>query len=99
MTPATGCMARADAVVQAGERIVVLALIACGVLLIVVPLLLTLYLSLFDEKLIVFPPRGYTPYPAYTPCLVRALHHYSLPLQRRHTQIRNILLKCSSSYW
>jgi putative spermidine/putrescine transport system permease protein len=53
-------MARADAVVQAGERILVLALIACGVLLIVVPLLLTLYLSLFDEKLIMFPPRGYT---------------------------------------
>jgi putative spermidine/putrescine transport system permease protein len=25
-----------------------------------VPLLLTLYLSLFDEKLILFPPRGYT---------------------------------------
>jgi putative spermidine/putrescine transport system permease protein len=60
VTPATGCMARADAVVQAGERILVLALIACGVLLIVVPLLLTLYLSLFDEKLIMFPPRGYT---------------------------------------
>jgi putative spermidine/putrescine transport system permease protein len=29
-------------------------------MLIIVPLLLTLYLSLFDEKLILFPPRGYT---------------------------------------
>ncbi len=36
------------------------ALIACGLLIIFVPLLLTLYLSVFDEKLISFPPRGYT---------------------------------------
>jgi putative spermidine/putrescine transport system permease protein len=38
-------------------------------LLIVVPLLLTLYLSIFDEKLILFPPRGYTLnwYPAILP--------------------------------
>jgi putative spermidine/putrescine transport system permease protein len=42
------------------ERVVVNALIVCGAVLIVVPLLLTLYLSLFDEKLILFPPRGYT---------------------------------------
>ncbi len=35
-------------------------LIFCGLLVIFVPLLLTLYLSLFDEKLILFPPRGYT---------------------------------------
>jgi len=35
-------------------------LIACGLLVIFVPLLLTLYLSVFDEKLILFPPRGYT---------------------------------------
>jgi putative spermidine/putrescine transport system permease protein len=60
VTLATGCMARADAVVQAAERAAVLALVACGALLIIVPLLLTLYLSLFDEKLILFPPRGYT---------------------------------------
>ena len=60
MTLATGCMVRADTVVQATYRIVLLALVACGALLIIVPLLLTLYLSLFDEKLILFPPRGYT---------------------------------------
>ncbi len=60
MTLATGCMVRADAVVQTAERIALLILIACGALLIIVPLLLTLYLSLFDEKLILFPPRGYT---------------------------------------
>jgi putative spermidine/putrescine transport system permease protein len=49
-----------SSIARAAERIVVQALIACGVTLIVVPLLLTLYLSLFDEKLILFPPRGYT---------------------------------------
>src|SRR5579863_2324379 len=51
------------------ERVVVLALIACGAALIVVPLLLTLYLSVFNEKLILFPPRGYTLdwYPAIVP--------------------------------
>jgi putative spermidine/putrescine transport system permease protein len=38
----------------------VFALIVGGAILIVVPLVLTLYLSLFDEKLILFPPRGYT---------------------------------------
>lgn len=51
---------RLDGVVHAAERIVVSALVASGALLIIVPLLLTLYLSLFDEKLILFPPRGYT---------------------------------------
>jgi len=45
---------------RAAERAVVLALIACGAALIVVPLALTIYLSLFDEKLILFTPRGYT---------------------------------------
>jgi putative spermidine/putrescine transport system permease protein len=51
------------------ERAMVLALIACGAILIIVPLLLTLYLSVFDEKLILFPPRGYTLawYPAIVP--------------------------------
>ncbi|HET6183664.1 MAG TPA: ABC transporter permease [Acetobacteraceae bacterium] len=50
-------------------RAAVLALIAAGLLIIFVPLLLTLYLSLFDEKLILFPPRGYTLawYPAIIP--------------------------------
>jgi putative spermidine/putrescine transport system permease protein len=42
------------------ERALLIALIACGAALIIVPLLLTLYLSLFDEKLILFPPSGYT---------------------------------------
>lgn len=44
-------------------------LIACGLLIIFVPLLLTVYLSLFNEKLILFPPRGYTLawYPAIIP--------------------------------
>jgi putative spermidine/putrescine transport system permease protein len=60
VTLATGFMVRADTVVQTMYRIVLLALVACGALLIIVPLLLTLYLSLFDEKLILFPPRGYT---------------------------------------
>ena len=55
--------------VRAAERFGVQALIACGALLIVVQLLLTLYLSVFDEKLILFPPRGYTLtwYPAILP--------------------------------
>ncbi len=46
-----------------------LALVTCGIILIAVPLILTLYLSVFDEKLILFPPRGYTLdwYPAILP--------------------------------
>ena len=36
------------------------ALTAAGLALIFVPLVLTLYLSVFDETLITFPPRGYT---------------------------------------
>jgi putative spermidine/putrescine transport system permease protein len=51
---------RHDGMARAAERLVVPALIASGAMLIIVPLLLTLYLSLFDEKLILFPPRGYT---------------------------------------
>jgi putative spermidine/putrescine transport system permease protein len=35
-------------------------LIAGGLPVISVPMLLTVYLSVFDEKLILFPPRGYT---------------------------------------
>lgn len=35
-------------------------LVWIGIALIGVPLLLTLYLSVFNEKLILFPPRGYT---------------------------------------
>jgi putative spermidine/putrescine transport system permease protein len=42
------------------ERTGVGLLLWIGIALIGVPLLLTLYLSVFDEKLILFPPRGYT---------------------------------------
>jgi len=42
------------------ERAAVSLLIAVGVALIGVPLALTLYLSVFDEKLILFPPHAYT---------------------------------------
>src|SRR5580704_1351364 len=41
-------------------RACVRALIGCGLLVIFVPMLLTLYLSVFNEKLILFPLRGYT---------------------------------------
>ena len=41
-------------------RSAVQLLAAAGVLVVFVPLLLTLYLSVFDETIIVFPPRGYT---------------------------------------
>lgn len=41
-------------------RILVWLLVAIGVVIIFVPLLLTIYLSLFNEKLIIFPPPGYT---------------------------------------
>ncbi|HTZ37143.1 MAG TPA: ABC transporter permease [Stellaceae bacterium] len=41
-------------------RVAVRLVIGCGLLVIFVPMLLTLYLSVFDEKLILFPPRGYT---------------------------------------
>jgi putative spermidine/putrescine transport system permease protein len=44
----------------AGERAGVRALVGIGIVLVFVPLVLTLLLSFFDEKLIVFPPRGYT---------------------------------------
>ncbi|HEY2131445.1 MAG TPA: ABC transporter permease [Acetobacteraceae bacterium] len=42
------------------ERLGLSAFVWIGIVLIGVPLLLTVYLSVFDEKLIVFPPRGYT---------------------------------------
>ena len=63
LTPATASRGsgipgwqRAAAIQNAG----VLTLITIGVVLIVVPLLLTIFLSFFDEKLIVFPPHAYT---------------------------------------
>jgi putative spermidine/putrescine transport system permease protein len=66
---------RPDSVARAAERALVLALVTAGATLIVVPLLLTLYLSVFDEKLILFPPRGYTLdwYPAIVPNFGRAV--------------------------
>jgi len=42
------------------QRGLVGVLLVCAVAIIFVPLVLTLYLSVFDEKLIVFPPHGYT---------------------------------------
>jgi putative spermidine/putrescine transport system permease protein len=42
------------------EHAAVSLLVSLGVALIGVPLLLTLYLSVFDEKLILFPPHAYT---------------------------------------
>jgi putative spermidine/putrescine transport system permease protein len=51
---------RAGRVMPVLQRSAVLALIVCGGLVIFVPLLLTLYLSLFDETIILFPPKGYT---------------------------------------
>ncbi|WP_158742692.1 ABC transporter permease [Acidisphaera sp. L21] len=41
-------------------RVAVHALVVAGAAVIFVPLVLTLYLSVFDEPLIVFPPHGYT---------------------------------------
>ncbi len=52
--------AQLSALSAAFGRCFIGSLIACGLLVIFVPLLLTLYLSVFDEKLILFPPRGYT---------------------------------------
>ena len=64
-----------DGLARTVERSAVLVLIVCGAVLIIVPLLLTLYLSLFDEKLILFPPRGYTLewYPAIVPNFGKAV--------------------------
>jgi putative spermidine/putrescine transport system permease protein len=41
-------------------RIVVRTLIAVALIAIFLPLVLTIYISVFNEKIIVFPPRGYT---------------------------------------
>ncbi|ODU62040.1 MAG: hypothetical protein ABS99_01655 [Acetobacteraceae bacterium SCN 69-10] len=55
-------MNRGDAGRRAASlgRLGIWTLITSGLLIIFVPLLLTVYLSLFDEKLILFPPPGYT---------------------------------------
>jgi putative spermidine/putrescine transport system permease protein len=44
----------------AAQRAGVWTLVSIGTVLIVVPLLLTIFLSFFDEKLIVFPPHAFT---------------------------------------
>ena len=48
-----------DPLARAGHAAVSF-LVSVGIALIGVPLLLTLYLSVFDEKWILFPPRAYT---------------------------------------
>jgi putative spermidine/putrescine transport system permease protein len=57
------------------ERAGVLLLIVCGGIAIIAPLLLTLYLSVFDETIILFPPKGYTLrwYAAIVPQFARPL--------------------------
>jgi putative spermidine/putrescine transport system permease protein len=45
---------------QSLGAVVEAVLISLGLIIIFVPLLLTLYLSVFDEKLILFPPHAYT---------------------------------------
>ncbi len=43
-----------------GQRATMCALLLTGAGVIFVPLVLTVYLSVFDETIIVFPPHGYT---------------------------------------
>jgi len=68
-------IARTRSPVPALERAGVAVLVGCGGLLIVAPLLLTLYLSVFDETIILFPPKGYTLhwYAAMVPQFARPL--------------------------
>jgi len=57
--PVTAANTAAIAVERAGSAAnSLLAGLACAAIFL--PMLLTLYLSLFDEQMIVFPPRGYT---------------------------------------
>ena len=51
---------RATPLRERAGRAAVHALVLAGAAIIVVPLLLTFYLSVFDETLITFPPSGYT---------------------------------------
>src|SRR4051812_14537939 len=59
----------------AAQRWTVNTLVGVAIAAIFVPLLLTLYLSVFDETLIVFPPKGYTLswYPRIIPEFGKAL--------------------------
>lgn len=52
--------ARSEPFQQAAQRLIVRLLLISAVAIIFVPLVLTIYLSLFDETIIVFPPKGYT---------------------------------------
>lgn len=45
---------------ERASRIATLVLVGVGCAIVFLPLVLTLYLSVFDETLIVFPPHGYT---------------------------------------
>jgi putative spermidine/putrescine transport system permease protein len=56
VAPAIRAAYRWDAVARVAAHI----LVATGAAAIFLPLLLTFYLSIFDETLIAFPPRGYT---------------------------------------
>ena len=51
---------RASAVAETAGRWLVLILLATATAVIFVPLVLTIYLSIFDETLITFPPHAYT---------------------------------------
>ena len=59
MHPSPAARRRPELLAALSETCVRL-LIGLGLLIIFVPMLLTPYLSVFDEKLILFPPRGYT---------------------------------------
>jgi putative spermidine/putrescine transport system permease protein len=60
----------------AARRLVVQALVAAAVAVIFVPLALTIYLSVFDETIIVFPPHAYT-----LAWYGRILHEFGAPLR------------------
>ncbi len=57
ITPSASLARRGEG---AAERVLLVVLIAAALGFVFLPLLLTLYISVFDETLITFPPRGYT---------------------------------------
>ncbi len=60
MARVTGGAGALGGLAGAGRRGIVGVLLAAGLAVIFVPLVLTVYLSVFDETIIVFPPHGYT---------------------------------------
>ena len=60
----------------AAQRWGVNTLVGVAMAAIFVPLLLTLYLSVFDETFIVFPPKGYT-----LACYARILPEFGRPMR------------------